>query len=71
MSDITKVIGAILAALLFAAVIAALFAFPTKWLWNWLMPDLFALKRIDAWQALGLNVLCGLLFKSSSTSSNK
>lgn len=48
-----------------------LLGFPTKWLWNWLMPDLFGLKIIDFWQAWGLTILGGLLFKSSNTSSNK
>lgn len=47
---------------------ACLFAFPVKWLWNWLMPMLFGLKAINAWQAWGLMTLCGILFKSSSSS---
>jgi hypothetical protein len=47
----------------------AILAFPVKWLWNWLMPDLFHLARITALQAWGLLTLCGLLFKSSSASS--
>jgi hypothetical protein len=32
-------------------------------LWNWLMPDLFALKPVTYWQAWGLLVLCHILFK--------
>lgn len=31
-------------------------------LWNWLMPELFSLKRISFWQALGLLALCRILF---------
>ena len=31
-------------------------------LWNWLMPDLFELKRITYWQAVGLLLLCRILF---------
>jgi len=31
-------------------------------LWNWLMPDIFGLKRLDYWQALGLPALIMLLF---------
>ena len=37
-------------------------------LWNWLMPDLFGLEPIGYWQAVGLFVLCHLLFKTSSNS---
>jgi hypothetical protein len=32
-------------------------------LWNWLMPALFGLPVITYWQAVGLFVLCHLLFK--------
>lgn len=31
-------------------------------LWNWLMPELFGLKTVDYWQALGLLALSFLLF---------
>ena len=31
-------------------------------LWNWLLPPLFALRQITFWQALGLLVLCRILF---------
>jgi hypothetical protein len=32
-------------------------------LWNWLMPDIFGLKRLNYWQAWGLLILCTILFK--------
>ena len=38
-------------------------ALPTMWLWNWLMPTIFGLIKISGWQALGINVLSGILFK--------
>ena len=44
------------------ALIAALLTLPTYYLWNWLMPLIFGLKRITLWQALGLNLLSGVLF---------
>lgn len=44
---------------------------PVMFLWNWLMPAIFGLPTISIWQAIGLSVLCGILFKSSSSSSNK
>lgn len=48
-----------------------LVGFPVKWLWNWLLPDLFGIKVIGFWQAWGLAVLCGMLFKSSNTKSKE
>lgn len=50
--------------------IALLVAFPTMWLWNELMPEIFGLIKISFWQALGLNLLASILFKSSSSSSS-
>jgi hypothetical protein len=44
---------------------ALLLAFPTYFLWNWLMPDIFGLGRIDVLQALGLNFLSSILLKSN------
>ena len=31
-------------------------------LWNWLLPPLFGLRQIGFWQALGLLILCRILF---------
>jgi hypothetical protein len=31
-------------------------------LWNWLLPPLFAMHQVTFWQALGLLVLCRILF---------
>jgi hypothetical protein len=31
-------------------------------LWNWLLPPLFGLRQITFWQALGVLVLCRILF---------
>jgi hypothetical protein len=42
-----------------------LLALPLQLLWNWLMPNLFNLPVITFWQALGLNMLAGILFKSN------
>jgi hypothetical protein len=35
-----------------------------QWLWNWLLPDIFGLRQITFWQALGLLALCRILFGS-------
>ena len=38
-------------------------------LWNWLAPSLFHLPSITFWQALGLLVLCRILFGSIGSGS--
>jgi hypothetical protein len=56
---------------LIIAIVALLLAWVTMVLWNWLMPDIFGLKLITFWQAFGLNLLTGVLFKNSSSSTTK
>lgn len=51
-------------------IIAVIVALPTMWLWNWLMPVIFGIKQITFLQALGINLLTGILF-GSRTSSGK
>ena len=46
--------------------VGALYAFPVMWIWNYMMPELFALPIISFWQAFWGTFMCGLLFKSSS-----
>ncbi len=41
-----------------------LYGFLVMLLWNWLMPDIFSLPRIDYWHAWGLVLLSHILFKS-------
>ena len=62
MEYVIKILGAIALVLL----MAFLFALPTMWLWNYLMPVIFGLIKISFWQALAMNLLCGFLFKSAS-----
>ena len=45
-----------------AALFALVFGFVAKWLWNWLMPDIFGLRQITYWQAFGLLLLARLFF---------
>ena len=40
----------------------ALFGEVVMHLWNWLLPMLFGWRQISFWQALGLLVLCRILF---------
>lgn len=44
------------------AIIAIIIGFPIKWLWNWIMPNLFKLPEISFWMALGIALLISILF---------
>ncbi len=60
-----KIGGWVVLGLVGACVVGLLLGFVVMWLWNWLMPDLFpGVPEIDYWQAVGLFILCHLLFKS-------
>ena len=55
-------------AVVIAFMYSILIAFPVMWLWNYLMPNLFALPVISFWQAFAMALLTSFLFKSSSSS---
>jgi hypothetical protein len=50
------------------ALVAMLATLPVMWLWNDMMPWMFGLKTITAWQSFKLLMLCGILFNSSASS---
>ena len=50
-----------------AFVASVIFCFPVKWLWNWLVPSIFNLRRISVTEAWGLVLLLQLLLPKSST----
>lgn len=56
-----------LAAIAIIVGIGALTALPVMLLWNWLMPVLFKLPEIGFFQAWGLMILCGALFKTTAS----
>ena len=56
-----------LVAILTLGFVALILGLPLMWLWNWIMPELFYLNIITFWQAVGLNLLTGILFRSSYT----
>jgi hypothetical protein len=58
--------GAFVLLMLFG--MAIVMAIPTYLIWNWVIPSIFQLPEITLGQALGLNMLSSILFKSSSTS---
>ena len=60
-----KELGVVLGVIGVLFLYALLLAFPTYFLWNWLMPDIFGLSKIDVLQALGLNFLAHIFFKSN------
>lgn len=62
-SRVAKTIGWIFAGIGIAAVLGLVLGYGLMWLWNWLMPEIFGLPEIGYWQAVGLFVLCHLLFK--------
>jgi hypothetical protein len=55
-----------------AVLFTALGGYVVKWLWNWLVPALFAgAHLITFWQALGLLILCRILFGSWGSGNNR
>jgi hypothetical protein len=46
---------------------AIILAFPTMLLWNWLMPRIFGVTQITLYEAMGINFLSNILFKSNVT----
>ena len=54
------------------AIAMVLLGYPVMLLWNWLIPEIFGLPIINFWQAIGLNLLSTILFRSShSIKTNK
>ncbi len=56
-----EIIGIIVFGAIAITGLAILFGFVIMWLWNWLMPDIFALTTLTYWQAVGLFILLKLL----------
>ena len=44
---------------------ALLLAIPTMLLWNALLPNLFGTPQVSLYEAVGINILSGILFKSN------
>ena len=59
-------LGVFLGALGILVVTAILLAWPTQWLWNnVLIGAVDGVHPIGFWQALGINILCGILFRNN------
>ena len=62
-------VGIVLVALGTLVVIAILLAWPVQLLWNYsLVGAVEGINPITFWQALGINILCGILFRNNSSS---
>lgn len=62
-----KIISGILTSLVMIGIIAIvslIIGLPIMLLWNWLMPIIFNLPKITFFQAVGLSILTGILFKA-------
>ncbi len=63
-----RIFGWILAGLAAAAALGLALGVLVMLLWNWLAPTLFGLPEVTYWQAVGLFVLCHILFKGPTGS---
>jgi hypothetical protein len=62
---------AICVGLIIGFAFAIVLAIPTMILWNWLMVSIFGLKAIGVLEALGLNMLSSIFFRSNVTVSRE
>ena len=72
MEKLLTSIGLIVGSLLLVAFAAILLALPVQFLWNsCLVSAVDGIHEIGFWQAMGLNFLFSILFKSTTSSSDK
>ena len=46
--------------------VALILGLPLMLIWNWIMPELFYWEPITFWQAVGINLLTGILFRTNT-----
>lgn len=73
METLSKIIGTVVLAFALVAAIAAIGAYPAKWVINYLfspnsLQAVFGVARFDFWHALAFNFFAGLAFKGTSSS---
>lgn len=66
MEKITTVVAGAIVAGIAVTIIACILAIPLMLLWNWTLPDVFGFKQITFFQALCLNLMSGILFRSTA-----
>jgi hypothetical protein len=69
--NIANFLAALIGGIFLVGVICLLLGLPVWILWNLLIPSIFGLPSIGFWEAVGLNLLCSFLFKSTSTNTSK
>ncbi len=70
--DRTEQIGTVLGAFTVIILAAIVLAWPTQLLWNsCLVPAINGVNHIGFFQALGLNILSGIMIKSTAKVNNK
>jgi len=74
MDKLLKGIGAVVIVLFFLVLGGLITGYPVKWLMNWLLAPsfllwVFGVSKLSFWKAYGLALLCGLLFKSTTSGS--
>jgi len=63
-----NILAAIFASAALIVLTTLIVAYPTMWLWNFIVPDIFDLQSINIYQAIAINLLSYILFKNSTTS---
>lgn len=63
MKDAYKRFGMLCGVFIVIIAFSLLIAFPIKWLWNGVMPDMFGLPEITFWKAYGMYLLFHLLLR--------
>lgn len=58
-------VGKIIGLIIYFFILAAFLGLPLMILWNLVMPDVFGLSEISFLQAVGLNLICGILFRTT------
>ena len=67
----TEQVATILGALAIGLLASVVVAFPVKWLWNWLVPEIFGARSISAVQAWGLVFLAHLILPRTKLEAKK
>jgi len=71
METVVKVVGIAVVGIAVIVVLGLILSLPVMWLWNaCLVAAIPGIKEIGWLQAWGILILCGLLFKNTSSSSN-
>ena len=64
-------VATLIGTLIGVVLLSFIMALPIKWLWNWIVPSIWALPTISWLQAWGLSVLSSLLLKPSGAKAQK